>query len=87
MAEFRTTLVLSFFYKFFLSVLKEISPNLISADLVSATKKLFQVSFFVFIKKMIFLISHKYLLANKFMKYPKEELLLEILSLIYQVKN
>ncbi len=42
MAEFRTTLALSFFYKFYLSVLSHLQPQSVPKDLQSATQKLFK---------------------------------------------
>lgn len=41
--EYRTALSLSFFYKFFISVLKQIEPSKVSPELQSATTKLYMV--------------------------------------------
>ncbi len=59
MAEYRTVLVLSFFYKFWLGIQGRLDPSTIPMNFQSATQKLYQVkkekkNFFV-IRKMIFL--------------------------------
>jgi hypothetical protein len=43
MAEFRTTLSLSFLYKFYLAVAKELNPSSVPPELASATTKLYPV--------------------------------------------